>query len=200
MVAPLFDPRPLAWTPPAIRPEALALTSARAARMAGPALATFADLPAWCVGEATAEAARTAGLPLARALGEGGAAGLAAAIAALRPVPARLLWLAGRERVAIPPIPGCTVDERAVYAVELLPLDPAMAEVLRAGRVDRVLLHSPRMAVHFAAECDRLEVPRGRLALAALSPGVAQAAGPGWAEVAVASRPEEPALLEAAGL
>jgi uroporphyrinogen-III synthase len=200
LVAPLLDPRPLAWTPPATRPEALALTSARAARMAGPALAAFADLPAWCVGEATAGAARAAALPLARALGEGGAAGLAAAIAELRPVPARLLWLAGRDRVAIPPIAGCVVDERAVYAVELLPLDTVAAVALRAGAVERVLLHSPRMAAHFAAECDRLEVPRAGVALAALSPGVAQAAGSGWAAVAIAPRTEEAALLAAAGL
>jgi uroporphyrinogen-III synthase len=200
LVAPLFDPRPLPWEPPARPPAALALTSARAAELAGPGLAAFAALPAWCVGEATARAARAAGLARAQALGAGGAAGLAVAIAALDPPPARLLWLAGRERVAIPPIPGCVVEERAVYAVELLPLAPAAARALAGGAIDCVLLHSPRMAAWFAAECDRLGLARGQLQLAALSPGVAAAAGPGWAGVSIADRPEEAALLAAAGL
>ncbi len=200
LVAPLFDPRPLPWAPPAEPPEALALTSARAAHLAGPGLAAFAALPAWCVGEATARAARAAGLPRAQALGAGGAAALAAAIAALHPPPARLLWLAGRERVAIPPIPGCVVEERAVYAVELLPLADSAAAAIAAGAVDCVLLHSPRMAARFAAECDRLGLARARLRLAALSPGVAAAAGAGWAGVGIADRPEEDALFAAAGL
>jgi uroporphyrinogen-III synthase len=200
LVAPLFDPRPLVWQPPAAPPDALALTSANAVRFGGDGLAAFVHLPAWCVGEATAQAARAAGLARAQALGEGGAAALAAAIAALRPVPARLLWLAGRERVAIPAIPGCAVDERAVYAVELLPLADSAAAAIAAGAVDWALLHSPRMAAHFAAELSRLGLARGGLAIAALSPGVAATAGEGWARVAVAARPDEAALLATAGL
>ena len=200
LVAPLFDPRPLAWEPPGAPSDALALTSARAAQLAGPGLAALAHLPAWCVGEATARAARAAGLARAQALGEGGAAGLAAAIAALRPPPARLLWLAGRERVAIPAIPGCAVEERAVYAIELRALAPGAAAALAAGAVDWALLHSPRMAAHFAAELGRLGLGRAGLAIAALSPGVATAAGPGWARLAVAARPVEAALFAAAGL
>lgn len=200
IIAPLFAPQPLQWAPPDDPPDALALTSARAARLAGPGLSSFAALPAWCVGAATAEAACAAGLVRAQPLGEGGAAGLAAAIAGLDPVPARLLWLAGRERVAIAPIPGCTIVERAVYAVELLPLSAGAAGAIAAGSVDWALLHSPRMSGHFAAECDRLGLPRARLKLAALSAGVAAAAGAGWEAISIAARPDEDALFAAAGL
>jgi uroporphyrinogen-III synthase len=64
-----------------------------------------------------------------------------------------------------------------------------------AGGEALVLLHSAATARHFAAECDRLGLKRGAIALAVLSPRLAAAAGAGWAAVHVASRPDEAALL-----
>jgi uroporphyrinogen-III synthase len=66
-----------------------------------------------------------------------------------------------------------------------------------AGAV--VLLHSAEAARHFAQECDRLQLPRTRLRLAALGPRIAAAAGDGWMGVACADTPEDAALLAVAG-
>src|SRR3546814_20616611 len=59
---PLVPIRPGAWEPPAPETvEAVMLTSAKAARSGGKALAMFSHLPCYAVGETTAEAARAAG-------------------------------------------------------------------------------------------------------------------------------------------
>jgi uroporphyrinogen-III synthase len=79
------------------------------------------------------------------------------------------------------------------YRSVTLPLDP-LAGVLRSGEA-LALLHSAETARHFAAECDRLGLARGTIALAALGPRIAAAAGAGWATVHTAPRPDEAALL-----
>jgi len=76
----------------------------------------------------------------------------------------------------------------------MLPLDPAGP--LLAGGTGLALLHSAATARHFAAECDRLELAREGITLAALGPRIAAAAGAGWGAVHIAPRPDETALLE----
>jgi len=83
--------------------------------------------------------------------------------------------------------PGAT-PSRAAYAVGLLHG--------LAGSGALVLLHSATTARHFAHECDRLGLARGAIALAALGPRIAAAAGSGWGAVHTAARPDEAALLE----
>jgi uroporphyrinogen-III synthase len=62
VVVPLFEIRPLEWDAPSPDEfDAVAMTSANAARHGGAGLARFAQLPVFAVGEATAEAARMAG-------------------------------------------------------------------------------------------------------------------------------------------
>ena len=78
---------------------------------------------------------------------------------------------------------------------ELAPLPLPGAVASRIGEGALVLLHSAAAARHFAAECDRLGVPRSRVRLAALGPRIAAAAGEGWAEVRSATEPREPPLL-----
>jgi uroporphyrinogen-III synthase len=58
-----------------------------------------------------------------------------------------------------------------------------------------VLLHSGAAARRLAAECDRQAIHRRDIALAALSPRIAEAAGPGWAALRSAAEPTEAALL-----
>ena len=69
IVAPLFRIEPVEWQPrdPA-EFDALLLTSANAVAQAGDGLREFASLPVYCVGEATAAAARDAGLSVAGVL------------------------------------------------------------------------------------------------------------------------------------
>ncbi len=188
VVAPLFAVHPLDWAPPDPRDfDAVLMTSANAARLGGPALARFTALPLHAVGAATAAAARAAGFTQV-VTGEADAGALLAHAA--RDGIGRLLHLAGREHVAAERA-GMHVERRIVYAsepVEALP--PAAGEALAGGAV--ALLHSPRAAALFA----RLAPDRVRIVC--LSPAVADAAGGGWASVAIAAAPTDDALLAAA--
>jgi uroporphyrinogen-III synthase len=169
--------------------DALLLGSANALRAAGPGLGAVRHLPAYCVGEATASAARDAGLTVA-AVGRGG---LQAALATLGPVHRRLLRLAGEERVPLTLPAGVTMTERVVYASRAQPMPAELAALL--ARPALVALHSGEAAHHFAAECVRLGLRRALHSLCVLAPRVASAAGQGWREVAVAGEPSDAALL-----
>lgn len=188
-VFPLFAIAPVAWdAPDPAEIDALLIGSANAIRHAGPALAAFRDKPVHAVGQATAAAARDAGLTVAT-VGTGGLDGVLAGIAG-RP---RLLRLAGREHVALTVPPGIRLTERVVYASQPRPVPPALAALLAAPSV--VLLHSAIAAAHFSAECGRLGIDRARASLATIGPRVTAACGPGWAEVATAAAPDDAALL-----
>jgi len=109
------------------------------------------------------------------------------------PEHARLLRLAGQQRVRLTAPQGVTLAERVVYASASQPVPPDLAALLAAPAV--VALHSAEAARHFAAECDRLGLARGAIALAALGPRVAEAAGDGWAALVAAATPDDGALL-----
>lgn len=191
---PLFETVALAWTPPdPAGIDALLVGSANAPRLAGPALADFAHLPVHAVGEATARACREAGLTVA-GTGQGG---LQAVLDAVPPGHRHLLRLAGRERVDLSPPPGVTLTERVVYASLPRPLPQVLAYLLstRALPLSLVLLHSAEAARHFAAECDRLGLARGRILLATIGPRVSQAAGEGWAGKESCATASDQALL-----
>lgn len=186
---PLFAVVPRDWeAPPADQFDALLVGSANAFRHGGAALESLRALPVRAVGEATAEAAREAGFTVERT----GSGGLQLLLDKAAPG-TRLLRLSGEERVELAPPAGVSVEERVVYASEAGPMPPELAELLRNGAV--VLLHSGEAARHFAAECDRLALPRNRIALAALAPRIAAAAGEGWAACAIADQPQDAALL-----
>jgi uroporphyrinogen-III synthase len=178
---PLFAVTPLAWNPPDARSyDSLLLTSANAVRHGGPGLRAF-GLPVLAVGQATAEAARISGLTVELTGDTDAVALLAEAYARgwRRP-----LHLAGRDRIALP-----GVDAIAVYASDALPVDAATVLGWR-GLV--ALVHSARAARHFAA----LATPvRSAVAIAAISPAVADAAGGGWAIAMVASASSDAALV-----
>lgn len=187
LVRPLFEVRPLAWTPPhPARFDALLLTSAAAVRHAGPGLAIFAKLPVVAVGPETARAAERAGLEVALT----GDAGVVRALELARAAGlARLLHLAGRDHVAS----GPGVEPVPVYASEPLPVELGWTRAL-LGRT--ALLHSPRAAVRLAELVDRDAALRGRVSLAAISPGALSAAGAGWAAARAAAHPTDAAMLD----
>lgn len=184
---PLFATRAVDWTPPdPATIDALLFTSAQGVRLAGSGLASLQAIPVVAVGPATAEAARAAGLSVvltgakdaATVVAEAKAQGLA-----------RLLHLAGRDRVET----GAMV--RTVYAADPLPV-PAEAVAMLAG--ETVLLHSARAARRLAELVDRAGLSRARLSLVAISAKVAEAAGSGWARVAVSAMPHDDAMVAAA--
>jgi uroporphyrinogen-III synthase len=182
---PLFEIVPVAWTPPdPAAHDALLLTSANALRYAGPALDRFATMPVFAIGTATALEARQAGLDLV-ATGSDGIAEVAAAAVARGH--RRLLHLAGRDRVPTPPGVSAVVT---VYESREIDRTPADLQPIEDGVA---LLHSPRAARRFAALASAID--RRTVRIAALSPAVAEAAGVGWAEIAVAATRDDAALV-----
>lgn len=187
---PLFDVHGVDWDPPAPDSfDAIILGSANALRHAGPALAAYAGKPAYAVGAVTADVARDAGLDVVAT----GTGGLKAVLGELAPEHRRLLRLAGRERTMLIPPPPVSMQERVVYASEPLPLPDAFRALLREPAL--VLLHSAEAAHRFAALCDEHHVDRSKVALAALGPRVARAAGGGWAALRAAQAPSDAAML-----
>ncbi|WP_168454718.1 uroporphyrinogen-III synthase [Sphingopyxis microcysteis] len=184
---PLFAAHPIDWALPApANYDALLLTSAQAVRLAGAQLAELAALPVHAVGEATADAARAAGLTVVQT---GTADGQALLDAMASEKIARILWLCGRERSEFDPR-GALLDPRACYGVE--PAEPPgdWAEVIAAPAV--LLAHSVRAARRIG---DLVGASRAHLALVAISPAVAAAAGAGWGERVAAPAPTDAAML-----
>lgn len=186
---PLFAVAPLDWTPPnADSFDALMLTSANAARHAGGGLDRYAGLPVHAVGEATAEAARGAGLVVASAH-TGGAQALVDALAAGSA--RKLLWLCGEDRIAIDP-GELDIEAVAVYAAR--PIDPPASFAALIAAPSVALVHSVRAGQRLAALVDE----RAPVAIAAISGQAAEACGAGWRETAHAERPSGDAVLELA--
>ena len=184
---PLFAARALPWSPPDPAAfDALLLTSAQAARLGGAGLASLAALPVHAVGEATARAARAAGLHVATT-GPGTAQGL---FAALDPRGGeRILWLCGRDRTAFD-ARGADLVPLPVYAAEAIDPPPAWAALTAAPAV--VMAHSARGASRVA---DLAGAARKHLTLLAISPKAAAAGGAGWGDVRISIQPDDAAML-----
>ena len=189
---PLFEIVPLAWNPPPAETfEALLIGSANVFRHGGAALARYAAMPTYVVGQATAVSARQAGFAVA-AVGSGGLQGLAARLA--EGGHRRVLRLAGAEHVPLKSsAPDVAIETVVVYEARPLPLGAASAALL--GHDTVVMLHSAAAARHFASECERLAIDRALIALACLGPRIAAAAGDGWASVTSAELSDDTALL-----
>jgi uroporphyrinogen-III synthase len=187
VVAPLFALRPLAWTPPDPAGfDAVMLTSANAARLAGDGMTPFLALPCFAVGERTAAAAREAGYADVRTGTSDGEALLRMMAAAGH---SRAFHPCGREHEAFAGV--LSIPVYAADAVERLP-DAAAAAM--AGRAI-ALLHSPRAARLFAELAGPL---RAQTEVAAISAAAAAAAGEGWRSRHCAEAPRDHALLELA--
>lgn len=193
LVLPLFETAASDWTPPAQAPDAVMLTSAAAARHGGVGLAAYLDLPCFCVGARTADAAHAAGFADLRApqVRDGGELLTAIAAAGYRDI----LHLSGAEIAAYPPPEPLRVTRRVVYAAH--PRAWSVADRDSARTATSALAFSPRGAARLA---EALGEDRAAFHLTAISPNAAAAAGGGWASVAVAATPDEDALFAAAGL
>jgi uroporphyrinogen-III synthase len=184
---PLFAARALPWTaPPPQDFDAMLLTSAQAVRLAGPQLTRLTPLPVYAVGAATADAATVAGLMVVQT-GEADAQSLLDGMTSVEP--ARILWLCGRERSDFDPR-GSVLEPVACYAVDPVELPPAWAQLVAAPAV--LLAHSARAAQRIA---DLVGPQRAHLALVAISPAVAAAAGEGWGELTASAQPTDASML-----
>lgn len=184
---PLFAARALPWTAPTPQDfDAMLLTSAQAVRLAGPQLSRLASLPVYAVGAATAEAAKAAELTVVQT-GDADAQSLLDGMTSGKP--ARILWLCGRERSEFDPR-GSSLEPVACYAVDAVEPPPAWAQLVAAPAM--LLAHSARAAQRIA---DLVGPQPAHLALVAISPSVAAAAGTGWAEVAASAQPTDAGML-----
>jgi uroporphyrinogen-III synthase len=185
LVMPLFVVEPLEWEVPRTAEfDALLFTSANAVRHGGRGLDALRNLPAYCVGEATAAAARESGFEVGT-VGRGGVDSL------LRQIPPglKLLHLCGADWRA-PASAAQSIDHVPVYR-------SAVAETPEIDRIEGavVAVHSPRAAAVLARRVERAGLDRRRISIAAISPTAADAAGSGWEALERAAEPSDSALL-----
>ena len=181
VAVPLFAIEALAWdAPEASRFDGVLLTSANALRFAGEQLQSLRGLPAYAVGEATAQAARAAGFDIA-ASGDDGVERLLGSIEG----GLTLLHLCGEDRRE-PVDAEQSITPVAVYRAREIE-DPGLGDI--AGSV--ALIHSPRAGRRFA----ELAGDRSTVAIAAISTAAAEAVGSGWKAVEIAETPTDEALL-----
>lgn len=187
LIAPLSEVVGLPFDPAVFAgARGLVLSSANAVPFLPPA----GPLPAWCVGPATARAARAAGYA-ARDIG-GDAAALVARLEAERPE-GPLVHAHGRHlaRQIAGAVPGVEIRGVAVYEARALPLPAAVAAALRDGRPVVAPVFSPRAA----AALGRHE-GLGALRAVAISRACAEALPPEIAAAAlIAEAPEGGAML-----
>ncbi len=188
-VIPLFEAQSTSWSIDPDTPyDAVFITSANALNFIDSQINFLKSLPALCVGEATAAAARRVGWTDVIA-GDHGAASLADLAASLGH--RHLLWLAGQPSMPVSH-PDLIIDVKIIYqTVEL----PASKQITALGYLPTVaLVHSPRAAQCFA----RMINSRNHIDLVAISEKAALAAGPGWASVHWPETPLDSAMLEIA--
>ncbi len=207
LVEPLLTIRPretVDWPAGHRQAQALLVTSANGVR-AFADLDVRRDLPVFAVGDASAAAARSLGFERVESAA-GDVADLAALVQArLDPADGPLLHpaaskLAGDLQGALAAA-GFTVLRLVLYdAQPATTLSPACRHALNEGLIDVVTFFSPRTAASFAslvAEADLAAACRGVTALCLSQAVAARLSRLSWAEIVVAPRPEQAALLAA---
>ena len=174
--------------------DAILLTSGNAARAACGFLASAADTPIYAVGSATASALTNLALPVA-ATGSSGVEALVGVAAA--DGHKKLLWLAGEDHSTVPQIAGVHIDIAVLYRSAVLETPAHFAA--QVAVCDAVILHSSRAAALFAGLCDAGGLSRSKITLATFSNAIAASAGDGWAQIIVATSPNDAALMDAIG-
>lgn len=189
-IAPMQDIVDLPASPDFTGVSGLVFTSANGVRSFARRWARRRDLPAYCVGDATADTARQLGFEAHSA--DGNRHDLAAVLTGLPK--ARLLYLHGRYRQGDISAEGQQITSLAIYDQLALPLDATTRADLAAGRIAAVALFSPRSAALLAAE--QRNWPE--MICFCISDAVAQAAQP-LGRCIVAARPDANAMLATIG-
>jgi uroporphyrinogen-III synthase len=177
---PLFEFERIEWRAPDPSDfDGLLLTSARSA-LPSDELAKLGHLPVYAVGEATAAAARKAGLLVVAT----GVAGVDELLRSIDP-DTRLLHLSGEDRRE-PQSAAQPITAISVYRAK--PIEHPDAGSLSEAVA---LVHSPRAGQRLG----ELVKDRSTIAIAAISTAAAEAAGSGWEVVEAALEPTDDALL-----
>jgi uroporphyrinogen-III synthase len=181
------------------------ITSANAANAIAshPARNELIKLRLFAVGQRSAEAARQAGFTDVVSAG-GDVRDLIRTLTARRAdAHAPLLYLAGEDRardlIAELTARGIAAEMAVIYRAAAAPFPPPLAEALRQGAVDAVLHYSARSVESYVSGAKSAGVYREALAARhiCLSAQIAaQLNSAGAADVTIAARPDEAALLE----
>lgn len=188
---PLFEVVPVSEAPLPEGPfDALLVTSANGARYGSEALARFADLPVYVVGEASAQAVRDTGH--ARIIVGGGDA--ATTVPMIEQAGhARILHICGEETRSFDPL-SLSITRHICYRSEARDMRP-FTKMLVTMPPSVIAVHSPaagrRLNALLPPSC------RNHFILA-ISEATAQAVGSGWRRVTVAPEPNDSALLRLA--
>ena len=181
---------PRGWTLPNLGGiDGVLVGSANAIRHAGNKLEALQGLPVLAVGQATADCAQDAGLTVERV----GTGGLQQLLDDLPSKPRHLLRLAGEDHVALDRPAHVNLTTRIAYRMQTIAMEEDFANFLRSEAI--VLLHSASAAAHFTSECNRMEIARGKITLAALGPRILEPVGMGWRKKRAADTPDDTALL-----
>lgn len=196
LIAPLLEIVPLEAGPLDAEPPAGFILTSENAAIALPPAALAPGAQAWCVGAATAAAARAAGFAARAATGN--ADDLVALLLAERPA-GRLVHLRGRHArgnvAARLHAAGLRAEERVVYDQAERPLAPAARRAIEGAGAVVLPLFSPRSARLAGAALAGCATP---LHLACMSAAVAEAwAGPAPAALRVAPAPSAAEMLAA---
>lgn len=185
---PLFTVGPVDWAPPERAGfDALLLTSANGVRMAGDALGRYRHLPAYAVGQRTADALAQAGFGRIEA---GDADGSAIAQKMVRDGHRHVLHLRGRDSAPIAPGP-LRISPVIVYAARERGDAAGLAAMMRPGMI--ALVHSARAGRRLAALTD--DKLRPSISIVAISAAAQAACDKGWRAIATAARPTDEAML-----
>ena len=175
--------------------QALLFTSANGAR-AFAELSPRRDIGVLAVGDATASAARGLGFTAVESAG-GDVQALARLVKQrLKPAGGPLFHAAGSavagDLAEILAADGFDLRRRMLYkSATATALSPETIAALKQGRIDLVLLFSPRTAVSFAELARAAAVDASELTALCLSPAVATAvSGLAWKKVEVAEKPD----------
>lgn len=199
----VLDIRPVLTKPPELNgAQAIILTSPRAVESLPRPIDALKTAPAYCVGHATAAAARSAGFG-AIFDADGDAGDLAALITAnLLPGDGPLLYLRGqdvaRDMVAL--LPGFEVRSVEGYRAAAMTVpDPAITDAIKAGNLTAIAFFSPRAAAIFAeAQTEDLRDGLAATTAVAMSERVAEKLNQiAFQSVVVAKRPTASAMRAA---
>ncbi len=202
LLAPVIDITPTSAALPSGSYDAILATSRHAFQRDFDLKRWGMRLPVFAVGRRTAEAARAAGFEDVR-IGAGDGEDLATLVSLTLPRPARVLYLAGRDRKPNleSSLTGIGIRLAVVETYAAIPIEhwpEAVAEALREGTIDAALHYSRRSAELALRLTERLGIADAFLLLhhACLSADVAEPllAAKAFA-VAVAEKPDEESLL-----
>jgi uroporphyrinogen-III synthase len=204
IVSPLMKTAPLAAVPPQLDCDGVVATSARAFRFcdAGMSGNNWSKVPLFCVGERTAGAAVCAGFSRASVVAPS-VAELLASIGEHLSAPARLIYLAGRNRKPSleDGLRAAGYDVRTLVVYETAAVDALEAEAaecLATGALDAAMHFSRRSAELFASAVHRAGLAGAAAGLRHVCISADAAKGlealqPG--KVAIASTPDTAAMI-----